>query len=438
MYEPSIWEGLQVPQPGQHPELREWSNRVAVLLRDYDDRLSAKLNAIDAALKKVDEGAALTPEMFGSDGVDDTAAINAADAFSAGAVRFKVGKTYNCPGQLIACQTSKKRWFCEGGTGAAKIVLSYTGGDCVKVGATGATTYDIEFDGIEFQHDSTTPMFELRRGRNVTFRRCVLSEVYYGFKLGTATDMLYIWNLFDCYVYMRAGANTYFFNLVNCAGQIDFSNSYIEGTYVAGSYGGRMASNVQPRLDHFIIKGGYFGRFSRLLYSDVRIVNFEIGGCAHFEGWTVYGFDFDANSSCEIFNIGGGVVFGVTGSAASLHAIYIHYTQLTDSWDGVNIGNVIFAQVLNQPAIEIVAPATNKLKNLTIGVITFMVCKDNVDNNHAVIEIFNVVSGVINTVEGTCTDVTKRFAYLVRIVASGINVPTDYKAIGFANTPAVI
>lgn len=391
---------------------------------DYDTAWQALDPALTALATQI-----VTPEEYGAigDGVaNDTVAINAAAA-TGKSVMLTPGKTYLCTGQLLLGQTNQQRVFVNGGRGAAIIRSSYSGGSCILIGPDSATAAtDVVFENVGFYQDTTTTtMFEVRQTRGVHFIHCKLENIYFGFKIGTATRSNYIFNLYECEVYMRSAGHSHFIDVVNCSGQIDLRDSYVEGAYAVSSVGLRIASNVQSRVDHLVMKGGYFGRFGTNIYLDHRVVNWEMGGCLHMEGQNNYGIHVDANASFEAWNITG-VMFGMPNSlVASVQVIYIAYTQTTNNCTGLVISGCQFTIVKNQPAIEVVCPAANKLEGLIVNGCAFPVCIDNADNAHAVVELWQVNSGAIAGNAGRNTDATKRYAYLVRSAGSGAGLVVD-------------
>lgn len=378
----------------------------------------------------------VTPEQFGAVGdgnADDTNALNMADAQPNEAVYLTPGKTYRADGQLLLGQTSGKRWFTDGARGSSIIKSYYNGGKNILIGQPVALINDVEFDGIGFVQDNSVlqPLFEVRGVRGTHFKRVDMDGLYYGFDLGTLTRSCAIIDLYDCEVNMKPG-HSHFMNVVNCPAQIDLCNSYVEGSFAPGSAGLRIANNVAGTIDHTIFKGGYFGRFDVNFDIASRVVNFQLGADLLIEGHQTAGIRFRDNASFEAVTIKS--KFGATGPN-SLHHIHIGYSQITNNCLGFMVDGSSFQTIVNQPAIEIACPANQKIEELQLTNLTFASCKDISDNNHSVIELWQVNSGLVNNIVAKCFDPTKRYAYAVRSQGSGTNmlVGGNISAAGFAS-----
>lgn len=398
---------------------------------------AGKFQSADGAWWELAE-AVVTPEMFGAVGdgsVNDTTALNNADAFNA-PVRLQPGKTYLATGQLLLGQNSKKKWFVEGGRGAATIKSSYDIGNCIELGPDSATAAaDIAFENIKWEQDdaSDQTFFEIRSVRGCLMQNCRFDNIYFGIKIGTATRATYITELFDCEVHMRLAGHSAWMKTINTFGQIDLSNSYVEGNYSANSIGLDISSNVQARVDHLIMKGGYFSRFDKNIYINSRVVNIEMGACLHMEGHTTAQIHLDANGSFEKWNING-VMFGSGNGTSFLHHINLAWTQTGANCDGLNINGCTFSPVRNQPAIEIAAPSGNRPNGVNIVGNSFPQCTDNADNNHAVIQLNQINSGVIAANSGRNVNGSLRYAYLVRSTNSQAGLVVDANSHGMAGS----
>lgn len=374
------------------------------------------------------------PEMFGAvgDGVtNDTAALNLADAFSK-PVRLTEGKTYLATGQLSLCQVDGARWFVDGGRGSATIKSSYNGGACILLGPAATLVNDVAFENIKFyQNDaSTQTMFEVRGIRGMHFLNCYLDNIYFGYKLGTATRSTYIFNLYQCEVHMRLATHSHFIDVVNSAGQIDLQDTFVEGNFISGSVGMRIASNVQARVDHLIMMGGYFSRFEKNFYLNHRATSIQMGDGLHMEGQTAYGIEVDSNGSWENWTITG-CTFGTT-SVSVFNGIYIHYTQTTENCSGLVISGNVFQLVKGSSAIEIAGPSGNRPNGVIISGNAFPACIDSSDNNHAVIELNQINSGSIAGNAAVNSNGSLRFAYIVRSQNSQAGLVVDANSHGIA------
>lgn len=382
----------------------------------------------------------VTPEQFGAIGngiIDDTNALNMADAQPNEAVYLTPGKIYRADGQLLLGQTSGKRWFTDGARGSTTIKSYYNGDKNILIGPPSELIFDVEFDGIKFDQDNnvTKPLFEVRGVRGTHFRRSKFSNMYYGFDLGTSIRTCAIFDLYDCEGNMRAG-HSHFINVVNCPAQIDLDNSYIEGAHSVGSVGLKVTNNLAGNIDHTIFKGGYFGRFDVNFDINSRVTNFQLGADLLIEGHLTAGIRFGNNSSFEAVTIKS--KFGIM-SENSLHHILIGYSQTAQNCLGFMIDGASFQTVNKQPAIEIACPETQKLEQLQLTNLTFASCKDVSDNNHAVIELWQVNSGLVNNIVAKCFDPTKRYAYAVRSQGSGASmiVGNNISASGFASGASI-
>lgn len=364
----------------------------------------------------------ITPEEHGAVGdgvVDDTVALNLADA-SPLPVYLTPGKTYRAAGQLLLGQNSGKRWFSFGtrggfGNSAATILLEYNGGPCIRVG-TAALTNDVVFQNVRFYQNngSTQPCFEHLHTRGVHYVGCQFENIHEGFRLGTATEGCYINTLSDSEVHMRTG-HSHFITVVNCTGQLDIDNSYIEGAYNPGTYGVWFKSSNPSTFDHFIGKGGYLGRFGDNIRVDGRVVNVELAPSFHIEGQVSSGLIMSSSGSGENWNVS--AVFGI-GLAGS-QAVLLAPTQLTQPISGIYLRGLTIQRAFQNAAIEVYSPAGNPIHALVIDGVNIGEGWDNMDNTHAMIECYGVGSGFVNNVFGRNLANMPRFAYVVRSQASG-------------------
>jgi hypothetical protein len=370
--------------------------------------------------------ATVTPEMFGAVGdgaTNDTTALNNADAFDA-PVRLQRGKTYLATGQLTLGQTHwKKKWFTEGGRGAAVIKSSHDSGSCILVGPDSATAVrDITFENIMFDQDNASDqtMIEIRSVRGCRFQNCWFENIYFGMKLGTATRSTYITEVWDCEVHMRLAGHSTWMKTINTFGQIDLVNSFVEGNHSANSIGLDIGENVQSHVDHLIFRGGYFSRFDRNIYVNSRVGNWEMGAMLHMEGWTTANIYLDANASWENVTFTGITFAGP--NTGGLYCIFANVTQTANNMDGFVISGCTFGIVTNQPAIEMSGNATQNIQNLLISGCAFRGCVDSTDNTHAVIDLNRVGSAQINNLIGRNVNGAKRYSHMVRSVNSGASV----------------
>jgi hypothetical protein len=371
------------------------------------------------------QGASLyaTPEEFGAigdGGADDAAALNLADA-DPRPVCLSAGKNYRAGGQVQFGRNSGKRWFsfCSRSglsTGGATIKLEHNAAACSLIGPTGTTSYDTQFSNIRFAQgdDATQTAFEIRRARGVHFFGCQFENFHKGFNLGTASDACYITTFSDCEGHMRAG-HSHFIEVVNSTGQLDLTNSYIEGAYVSGTKGVWFRESNPNTFDHFIVKGGYLGRFGHNILVDGRTVNLEIDGAAHLEGQVHAGLALGATGSGEHWNVAGSWGVGLPGA----QSILLAHTQTTQPVSGILLHDLSIQRAYNNCAIEVYSPAGNPLQALVIDGVNIGEGMDSSDNNHAMIELYGVGSGFINNVFGRNFTGMNRFAYVVRSQVSG-------------------
>lgn len=380
----------------------------------------------------------ITPEQCGAigDGIaDDTAALNAADA-SPSPVYLTPGKTYRANGQLLLGQSNGKRWYTDGARGSATILSDFNGGKCILIGSAVDTTLDVEFAGIKFVQGapSTQVMFEARGVRGVHFKNCKFENLYYGFDLGTATRVCTIFELVDCELNMRPG-HLHLLNVVNCRAQIEVRDSFIEGAFSPGSSGLRIDQNLAGTVDHIVFTGGYFGRFDTNFDIAQRVVNFQMGADLLTEGHLTAGVRFRNNASFEGVTIKS--QFGLGAGPWSLWQIMVDYTQTQQNCLGFKVDGASFQRVINQPAIEFKCPAGMPAEAVQLINLNFPICVDNSDNNHAVVELWQVRSGIVNNLAAICPTSNRRFAYVVRAQAcSGVLIGADIIGHGFASGAA--
>lgn len=169
------------------------------------------------------------------------------------------------------------------GQKTSTISSTYAVGPAIILGNNTTQTVGYAFEDMGFVGVAGQTFFKPRYVRGLYFRRYYESTdrfLWVGDSAAGTSKPTYVVHLEGCpdSAHLAGGTPTlHHIYWENFAGQWVANNTFVEGQYTAGLDGIYATDNIQTRVDHVVISGGYFSRF-RDSYSfvDARVVN------AHF------------------------------------------------------------------------------------------------------------------------------------------------------------
>lgn len=165
--------------------------------------------------------------------------------------------------------------FGEAGQGGTIVNLLDATTGCI-IGNSVSQILDVAFTNIKFVGLVGQTAFWSKYVRGLTFENCTgtfdrFIDLGDGNTLGAPT---YVFELYDCEFHHIAAATKHFIRAWNFQGQFDYTNTFTEGLQIAGLDGFYATDNIQARIDHIIVQGGYFSRFrDNWSFVDARVVN---------------------------------------------------------------------------------------------------------------------------------------------------------------------
>lgn len=277
--------------------LGNYSTQIAA---DTLEGIYIKADAIAAtvgAWVRVHEGYS-RPQWHG--GTNTAAMIAAANVM--GSVLLSPDTTYTWEAQGTL-DRSDVLFFSWPGLAKAYVYVSYVG-TAIILGNGSTRRNRITFKNIEFYGVAGQVMFESRYVRGIYFDECKLTADQL-IALGRAGDYVddsnfrgtYIFQHSRCEMFHVASPTKHFIQVYNFAGQYEFYDSFVEGVYDVNYDGFNATSNVWIRIDHLILRGGYFSRFRHAYnFEDARVVNLHSTN-HHSEGNNGNAFRFYVTTS---------------------------------------------------------------------------------------------------------------------------------------------
>ena len=167
------------------------------------------------------------------------------------------------------------------GYGASVISSAFAVGPAIILGNISTQTLIYAFEDVKFQGIVGQTFFKSRYVRGLYLRRCgwdVDRLITLGDSTAGTSKPAYIFHMEDCPSTSQINSPTLHHIVAeNFAGQWVMNNVFVEGKYAAGIDGFYATDNIQNRIDHVIISGGYFSRFrDNYSFVDARVVNFHI------------------------------------------------------------------------------------------------------------------------------------------------------------------
>lgn len=240
------------------------------------------------------------------------------------------------------------------------ISSSYAVGPAIILGNNSTQTVEYAFEDMRFTGIASQTFFKSRYVRGLYFRR--IYEVtdrflWLGDSAATTGKPTYIVHIEDCPDSAQIASPTlHHIYAENFAGQFTMSNAFIEGQYTASIDGFYATDNIQTRIDHVIVSGGYFGRF-RDSYSfvDARVTNMHIDMAHESEGALRNSVRLEVTTSTSKTTAQVGwsnvMIAGKYASSADT-AIYLKCERASVSTINVDIGQCVFtSETIKTPVV---------------------------------------------------------------------------------------
>lgn len=284
------------------------------------------------------------------DGItDDTAALNAAFTYLAGVGGGQVmisGPNCLVSGQLVI-NGSYISVVGVGGRESTKLTLTYTSGPAIVVGNSVSQISDVTFSNLWLEGAVGQTMVWSKYVRGLHFDNCRIradrfADLGDG---GTAAAVTYIFDLRSCEGFQLASSTMHFIRAWNFSGQLDFQDTFVEGQQIAGLDGFYASDNVQTKIDHVTVIGGYFSRFrDNWSFVDARVVNaYWANHLSENALRNAFRFEVTSSTSKGTGYVGAQYLnfTGVNVNAAG-YAFYFKVNRASTGIDGVQITSPIF------------------------------------------------------------------------------------------------
>jgi hypothetical protein len=217
---------------------------------------------------------------------DRTSVLNTAIAASASTTLILPAATIRLDGQVVI---NVSNIVIQGaGRLATALDLNYTAGPAIEIGDQTSLKREIIFRDVYLQGMAGQDLIRTRWVRGIRFWSVnYVADCF--LRLGETTDDLakatYICELYDVEGAHVASPTKHHVIAANFSGQWVTEGAFIEGAYEPTLDGFHASPNIQPRIDHFIVQGGYWSRFrDNYSFVDARVVNLQIDDSHHCEG----------------------------------------------------------------------------------------------------------------------------------------------------------
>lgn len=283
---------------------------------------------------------------------DNTAALNAAWAAAAGTggLLWLPEGTITCTGALVFVGNNVT--VRGQGRTATTLYLTRTAGDAMTLGDAGARTVEYAFEDMSLVGVASQVFCRTRFIRGLYIRRCRWSADQF-LALGLAADgaskFTYIVHVENCpdAFHLAGGTPTlHHVKAENFAGQWNNLDCFVEGQSTASLHGFYAADNIQQRIDHFLVQGGYWSRFEdNYHFVDARVVNLHIAlHLSEGANRSAIRLQVTSSTSKNIANVGWEKCYisGVFSSATS-NAIYVRSERSGASTSTLSFGDLIFS-----------------------------------------------------------------------------------------------
>jgi hypothetical protein len=289
--------------------------------------------------------------------------------------------------------------ICGQGAGETILTSTYTAGACITLGGAVTRTANYQFRDIGFSGAIGGTMFFLRYVRGVYFNNFDYTADRW-MKIGDET----LGTSFPAYIVHMvdnpsssqiAGATLHHIECYNYAGQFLMRDVFVEGQYIATTDGFTTTNNIQNRVDHVMITGGYFSRFRvNWNFENGRVVNLYMDSdhLSEGAGQNAIRFVTTAGSSKTIAQVGWELCFVYSQFSCSSGTSPAFYMAANQA-GGVSCGTFVFAGAayhLGNYTPIVIDASINSITNLTIRGVDFFGTPPNV--NQYVVELIGGTS----------------------------------------------
>ena len=342
-------------------------------------------------------------EWFGilDNNADRTSVFNAAIVASASSTLILPARTIRLDGQVII---NVSNITIQGaGRLATTLDLNYTSGPAIEVGDQSAQKREIIFRDLYLQGMAGQDLIRTRWVRGIRFWSVNYTADCF-LRLGETTDdtakATYICELYDVEGAHIASPTKHHVIAANFSGQWVAEGVFVEGTYDANYDGFHASPNIQQRIDHFIVEGGYWSRFrDNYSFVDARVVNLQIDDTHHSEGAYRNAVRLFTTSSTSkaVGNVGWENV-SLSGKYQSLNdsAIYIRGERAGVSCNELSIVDAQFVSEIVTPVY--VLSDDGVIDTIMIDNLTVAISPTNANQDVVLISGGNVASTTITNV----------------------------------------
>lgn len=364
---------------------------------------------------------------------DRTSVLNAAIAASVAATLILPAGVIRLDGQVVVNVTQ----ITIQGAGRLSTVLdlNYTSGPAIEVGDLSSLKREVIFRDLYLEGMAGQDLIRTRWVRGIRFWNVnYVADCF--LRLGETTDDLakatYICELYDVEGAHTASPTKHHVIAANFSGQWVAEGVFVEGTYNANYDGFHATPNIQPKIDHFIVEGGYWSRFrDNYSFVDARVVNLQIDDSHHSEGAVRNAVRlYTTSATSKAAGYVGWENVSLSGKYNSLNdsAIYIRGERTGVSCNELSI---IDAQFIN----EIVTPVyiisddgvidTIMIDNLTVAIGPTNANQDVVLVNGGNVSSVTITNVSIGQIAGVATGTALRSVVRIAGRVAQITPPTS-------------
>lgn len=305
-----------------------------------------------------------------------TAALNSAIAASANATLLLPAGTIKLDAQVVV---NVSNITIQGaGRRATTLDLNYVAGPAIEVGDQTSQKREVIFRDMLLEGMVGQDLIRTRWVRGIRFWSVnYVADCF--LRLGETTDdtakATYICELYDVEGAQVGSPTKHHVIAANFQGQWVAEGAFVEGAYDPNLDGFNAEPNIQQRIDHFIVQGGYWSRFrDNYSFVDARVVNLQIDDSHHCEGAyrSAVRLHVTASTTKNVANVGWENV-SLSGKYQSLldNAIYIRGERTGVSCTELS---VIDAQFISEVATPLLIQSdvgfidTVMIDNLTVQI----------------------------------------------------------------------
>ena len=280
---------------------------------------------------------------------DDTSALNSAISYVAGIGGGQLD--IPAPGCLISGQLlvngSKVLLNGLGGRESTKLTFTYTTAAALVVGNSLTQISDVTFHNLWLEGTVGQTLVWSKYVRGLHFDNCrIRADRFIDLgDGGSIAAVTYIFDLRNVEAFQLASSTLHFIRAYNFSGQLDFQDTYVEGQQIAGLDGFYASDNVQAKIDHVTVQGGYFSRFrDNWSFVDARVVNaYWTGHLSELALRNAFRFEVTSATSKSTSSVGAQYLnFTGTDVNAVGYAFYFKNNRASTGIDSVQLTGTTF------------------------------------------------------------------------------------------------